>query len=248
MCENVGAIDLNTYITGTLGGTFSGQGVTGTSFNPDGLEGAIDLTYTVIPTNDCNNIPASITHTVNIVATPDAGFDLPDTLCGTLGTFNLTETITGTTGGTFNGNGVSNSILNLSGINGTVSITYTVGSGSCTDTQTSDALVINLSTPVVSGDTVFCNGDEPTALNSTPDAGATINWYSDSNLETLVFSGENFTPTADLTTSYFVTQQAGACQSASVEVAIEFKHAKTPNVDTWTEFSVPTNTTTAKCQ
>lgn len=248
LCENVGAIDLSTYITGTLGGTFSGQGVTGTSFNPDGLEGAIDLTYTVIPTNDCNNIPASITHTVNVVATPDAGFDLPDTLCGTLGTFNLAETITGTTGGTFNGNGVSNSILNLSGINGTVSITYTVGSGSCTDTQTNDALVINLSTPVVSGDTVFCNGDEPTALNSTPDAGATINWYADSNLETLVFSGENFTPTEDLTTSYFVNQQAGACQSDSVEVAIEFNSASTPSGDTLLEYCVPTNLPLAEVQ
>ncbi len=241
LCENVGAIDLSTYITGTLGGSFSGQGVSGTLFNPDGLEGPIDLTYTVIPTNDCNNIPASITHTVNVVATPDAGFNLPDTLCGTQVNFDLTETITGTLGGTFSGTGVSNSILNLSGINGSVSVTYNVGSGTCTDSQTSDVLVVNLSTPVVSGETVFCNGDSPTALNSTADVGSTINWYADSNLETLIISGENFTPTANLTTSYFVNQQSGTCLSDSVEVAIEFNSASTPSGDTLLEYCVPTN-------
>jgi gliding motility-associated-like protein len=241
LCENVGAIDLSTYITGTLGGSFSGQGVSGTLFNPNGLEGPIDLTYTVIPTNECNNIPASITHTVNVVATPDAGFDLPDTLCGTQANFDLTETITGTVGGTFSGTGVSNSILNLSGINGSVSITYTIGTGSCTDSQTNDVLVINLSTPVVSGETVFCNGDSPTALNSTADVGATINWYADSNLETLIFSGENFTPTSNLTTSYFVNQQSGACQSDSVEVEVEFNSATIPTGDTLLEYCVPSN-------
>jgi gliding motility-associated-like protein len=241
LCENVGAIDLSTYITGTLGGSFSGQGVSGTLFNPNGLEGPIDLTYTVIPTNECNNIPASITHTVNVVATPDAGFDLPDTLCGTQANFDLTETITGTVGGTFSGTGVSNSILNLSGINGSVSITYTIGTGSCTDSQTNDVLVINLSTPVVSGETVFCNGDSPTALNSTADVGATINWYADSNLETLISSGENFTPTSNLTTSYFVNQQSGACQSDSVEVEVEFNSATIPTGDTLLEYCVPSN-------
>jgi gliding motility-associated-like protein len=241
LCENVGAIDLSTYITGTLGGSFSGQGVSGTLFNPNGLEGPIDLTYTVIPTNECNNIPASITHTVNVVATPDAGFDLPDTLCGTQANFDLTETITGTVGGTFSGTGVSNSILNLSGINGSVSITYTIGTGSCTDSQTNDVLVINLSTPVVSGETVFCNGDSPTALNSTADVGATINWYADSNLETLIFSGENFTPTSNLSTSYFVNQQSGACQSDSVEVEVEFNSATIPTGDTLLEYCVPSN-------
>jgi gliding motility-associated-like protein len=241
LCENVGPIDLSSYITGTSGGTFTGPGLSGSLFNPDGLEGPVDLTYTVIPTNECNNIPASITHTVNVIATPDAGFDLPDTLCGTQVNFDLNQTITGTTGGTFSGTGVSNSILNLSGINGSVSITYAVGSGSCTDSQSRDVVVINLSTPVVSGETVFCNGDAPTALNSTADAGATINWYSDSNLEALIFSGENFTPTSNLTTSYFVNQQLGACQSDSVEIAVEFNSATIPTGDTLLEYCVPSN-------
>ncbi|MFN5372347.1 MAG: gliding motility-associated C-terminal domain-containing protein, partial [Bacteroidia bacterium] len=241
LCENAGSIDLSSYITGTSGGTFTGPGLSGSLFNPDGLEGPVDLTYTVIPTNECNNIPASITHTVNVIATPDAGFDLPDTLCGTQLSFDLNQTITGTIGGTFSGIGVSNSILNLSGINGSVSITYAVGSGSCTDSQTRDVVVINLSTPVVSGETVFCNGDAPTALNSTADAGASINWYSDSNLETLIFSGENFTPTSNLTTSYFVNQQLGACQSDSVEIAVEFNSATIPTGDTLLEYCVPSN-------
>jgi hypothetical protein len=75
-CENVGAIDLSTYITGTLGGTFSGQGVTGTFFNPYGLQGPIDITYTVNPPNDCNTIPASITHIVHISPLPEIPSDI----------------------------------------------------------------------------------------------------------------------------------------------------------------------------
>lgn len=241
LCNNADSIDLSTFVVGTLGGTFSGTGVNGVFFNPAGLDGPIDLTYTVIPTNDCNTTPASITHTVTVVAAPDASFTMPDTLCGSLVTFELTNTVSGTTGGTFSGNGVSNSTLNLSGINGPITITYSVGSGSCFDAQTQDVLVINLSTPIVSGETVFCNGDTPTALNAIADAGASMNWYSDVNLQSLVSSGEEFIPAENVTTSYYVAQQAGECRSDSVEVMVEFNSTSIPTGDTLLEYCIPTN-------
>jgi hypothetical protein len=90
ICENADSIDLSDFVVGTLGGTFSGTGVNGIYFNPAGLQDSIEITYTVIPTNDCNNVPASITQTVFVVAAPDASFILPDTLCGSLGVFELT--------------------------------------------------------------------------------------------------------------------------------------------------------------
>ncbi len=241
ICENADSIDLSDFVVGTLGGTFSGTGVNGIYFNPAGLQDSIEITYTVIPTNDCNNVPASITQTVFVVATPDASFVLPDTLCGSLGVFELSGTVSGSPGGIFSGNGVGNSILNLSGINGSTTITYSVGSGNCFDTQTQEALVVNLSTPVVSGETVFCNGDAPTAVNSVPDAGAVTNWYAESTLQNLVFSGANFIPAEDVTTSYFVVQETGNCRSDSLEVAIEFNNSSEPEGDTLLEYCVPSN-------
>jgi gliding motility-associated-like protein len=109
------------------------------------------------------------------------------------------------------------------------------------DIQTQEVLVINLSTPIVSGETVFCNGDVPNALSSIADAGASMNWYSDLNLLTLVFTGEEFVPAENVTTSYYVAQQLGTCRSDSVEVPVEFNSTSIPTGDTLLEYCVPTN-------
>jgi hypothetical protein len=71
ICENADSIDLSNYVVGTLGGTFSGNGVNGLFFNPAGLAGPVELTYTVISPNKCNNTPTSITHIVNVSPLPD---------------------------------------------------------------------------------------------------------------------------------------------------------------------------------
>ncbi len=49
LCEGTAAIDLNGLLcpTATVGGTWSGTGVTGSSFDPTGLSGEIPITYTV---------------------------------------------------------------------------------------------------------------------------------------------------------------------------------------------------------
>jgi gliding motility-associated-like protein len=47
ICAGAPSIDLNTLVTGTPGGTWSGQGVTGNIFDPTGLSGNTSITYTV---------------------------------------------------------------------------------------------------------------------------------------------------------------------------------------------------------
>jgi gliding motility-associated-like protein len=47
ICEADGSIDLNTLITGDMGGTWSGTGVSGNMFDPSGLSGNISVTYTI---------------------------------------------------------------------------------------------------------------------------------------------------------------------------------------------------------
>ncbi|MFM8488887.1 MAG: hypothetical protein ACKOCH_21340, partial [Bacteroidota bacterium] len=62
LCANAPPFNLVTIQDpGVPSGTWSGTGVTGTTFNPAGLSGPIPLTFT--PTSDCG-VPATTTITV----------------------------------------------------------------------------------------------------------------------------------------------------------------------------------------
>jgi PKD repeat protein len=47
LCDNSGNFNLAATVTGTPGGIWTGQGVTGSNFNPAGLSGPVPITYTV---------------------------------------------------------------------------------------------------------------------------------------------------------------------------------------------------------
>jgi PKD repeat protein len=72
VCESAGVVDLSTFVNGTPGGTFSGSGVSGNNFDPNGLSGPIDITYDVVDGSGCTD---SETKTINVIDTPPtAGF------------------------------------------------------------------------------------------------------------------------------------------------------------------------------
>jgi len=231
-CETSPPIDLSAFITGTLGGTFSGPGVIGNIFNPSGLNGNIDLTYTVIPTNNCLTVPSSVTHTVNVSTNVDASFSNPVNICGSTTGFDLNSLLLGTLGGTWSGTGVSGSVLNISGINGLVPITYSVGNGNCQDSETQTLNIINLSDPVITGNTIYCAGANLDSLEVIGDNGATINWYSDANLTQLVATGNAFLPVSNVNTTYFVNQTLNGCTSELTSVEMEFSFVQIPSGDT----------------
>ena len=72
ICESNGSINLNNYITGNTGGTWSGSGVSGNTFNPSGLSGAVNVTYTVGSASNCQAIQTNAI-TVTPLATAEAG-------------------------------------------------------------------------------------------------------------------------------------------------------------------------------
>ena len=231
-CQTSPPIDLSTLITGTTGGTFSGPGVNGNIFNPSGLNGNIDITYTVVPTNNCLTVPASVTHTVSVSANVNASFSNPVNICGSATGFDLNSLLTGTPGGTWSGTGVSGNILNISGINGLVPITYSVGNGNCQDSETQTLNIINLSEPIIIGNTIYCGGANVENLQVIGDNGATINWYSDANLTQLVASGNTFLPALNVNTTYFINQTLNGCISETASVQIEFSFVQIPAGDT----------------
>jgi gliding motility-associated-like protein len=235
-CESSPPLDLNTLITGTPGGTFSGPGVTGSIFNPSGLNGNIDITYTVQPTNSCQNEPSSVTHTISVSASVDASFTNPGNICGSGGTFDLNTLITGTPGGSWSGVGVTGSILNISGNVGPVNVTYIVGIGNCLDIESQILNIINLSTPIITGTTVYCSGTNVESLIAQGDSGSTINWYANAELSQLIATGNSFLPAAGINATYYVNQTLNDCVSDSVAVILEFSTIEIPQGDTLVEY------------
>jgi PKD repeat protein/subtilisin-like proprotein convertase family protein len=110
----------------------------------------------------------------------------PDTICASSPPLNLNTFVTGTTGGTWSGNGVTGNNFNPSGLSGNVSITYTVSASGCTSSETHDIYVtpavpscsfntslINLSATFINtstgGVTYFWDfGDGQTSTNFSP--------------------------------------------------------------------------------
>ncbi|MFL3664702.1 MAG: hypothetical protein ACJ04Q_11910, partial [Flavobacteriales bacterium] len=128
ICAAAGSINLNSLVTGTAGGTWSGTGVSGSTFNP--ASGTQSVTYTV-GTSPCTQ---SQTHTITVRPDVNPAWNNPSPICAAAGSINLNSLITGTAGGTWSGTGVSGSSFNPS--SGSQAITYTVGTAPCQETST----------------------------------------------------------------------------------------------------------------
>jgi predicted dienelactone hydrolase len=154
LCEQEGSVNLNDFVTGQVGGTWSGQGVSGASFNPAGLSGTtVSVTYTV--TN--NGCTSSSSQNIAIEDEVSAAWTNPGVLCGN-DLIDLNSLVTGTMGGTWSGQGVSGSTFNPQGLSGTIQITYSVGTGDCSDELTRNLSVFGISTPeiVLNGGVLTC--------------------------------------------------------------------------------------------
>ncbi len=133
VCSGSGNVNLSALVTGNTGGTWSGTGVSGSSFNPSSLTGqSIPVTYSVA-NGSCT---ASSTQSISVAASVSAAWTSPGTLCASNGTVNLTTYLTGSSGGSWSGSGVSGTTFDPSVLTGNIAVTYSVGSGSCSDVKT----------------------------------------------------------------------------------------------------------------
>jgi gliding motility-associated-like protein len=161
ICENQTSINFAPFVTGTAGGTWSGQGMSPNGiFNPSGLSGNVVITYTV-GTGAC---AASVSQDVSIIAPPNANWTSPGSICQSQ-TVSLNPLVTGTTGGTWSGQGVSGNTFNSSGLSGDIAITYTVGTVGCQSTSTQNINVVQNATATWTGLSEICNSALPINLN-----------------------------------------------------------------------------------
>jgi gliding motility-associated-like protein len=216
LCSTDASIDLNTLITGTPGGSWSGPGVSGNTFSPAGLSGNQNITYTYTPIcGTAVNASHNITVNASVAGSPSW---TSTSVCSNQGPIDLNALITGTSGGTWTGTGVTGSNFDPSA--GTQSITYSLGSGTCAQSSTQILTVINQpSTLVISGTTEYCSGETITALSTIPSSGLSVFWFSDNALSNQVNYSNSFTPPASSAT-YYVYQGTSNCHSTPTSISI----------------------------
>lgn len=234
-CNNAQPINLLPLVTGTPGGTFSGQGVTDNVFNPAGLSGNVVITYVV-------NSGACVAEQQSVVSVSQSGnptWTSPGALCDQIDPINLNTFVTGTTGGTWSGAGIAGGILFPDGLNGPINITYTVGTGNCVSSSTQViAIVGTVNGPTITGGPAFCNGSPGTpTLTASGYPGATFNWYSNSGLTNLVHTGATFNPPVGVNQLYYVVQDFAGCNELATPVNVSFIDAPpAPVVQTTVNF------------
>jgi gliding motility-associated-like protein len=206
LCANSTPIDLTALVTGTLGGSWTGTGVSGSNFNPLGLNGSYNVTYTT-GTSPCQK---NQIHTVVVQPTPDPNISIssPTSICA----YNsVLLTASSPVGGTYtwstgsNATGIS---VNSSG-NYWVSVTHANG---CTDadTQAVNIIFYPQSNPVIIPATpVICNGQAVTL--ATTNSFTNYTWSTSATTPTIVAGSAG--------TYSVITQDANGClDTASTNV------------------------------
>ncbi len=186
------------------GGTFSGNGVNGNTFDPS-LAGAglFPITYTYTDANGCTFEGLVAVITVN--APPTIAFPMPD-LC--IGEGSLMLNMAQPVGGSYSGTGVRNGFLHPDSVGvGTHQITYTYASPGCAPVSETVSYTVypEPARPLIilRNDSLICVAPHATAYQ----------WYSTSSIIPGSV-GQGYKPTVSFT--YFVRiTDANGCEATS---------------------------------
>ncbi len=214
LCQTGAAVNLDSYVTGTAGGTWSGTGVTGSTFNPAGLSGSIPVTYTVgsgncIATQTQNivvNVPvgsANFSYTANSFCQNNPIQNITLGLGASIGVFTYT-----TVGGSLSLNAATGAFDPATSTPGTYTVTNTVsGVPPCANITFSQTVTI-VAAPLADF-TYFSNIFCQTAglQNITLGAGATLGsfTYTGAGFLSLNSSTGTIDPSISLPGTYNVT-------------------------------------------
>ncbi|WP_373331364.1 T9SS type A sorting domain-containing protein [Salmonirosea aquatica] len=176
-CADASAVTLTANVPG---GTFSGPGVSGSTFTPAQAGSGGSITYS-ITVNGCSN---SSSQSVTVNPAPDASFSgLFSTYCADASPVTLTPT---TPGGTFSGPGVSGSTFTPAQAGSGGSITYSITVNGCTSSSQQSVTVNPLPDASFTGlAATYCADASPVTLTPTTPGGT----FSGPGV-----SGSTFTP------------------------------------------------------
>ncbi len=161
-CESDSPVALDTMPSG-ITGTWSGPGVSGTTFDPAGLQDTVTLTFTP-QAGQCADVAATevvIDTTTQVQLMPLGPFcesDSPVAL----------DTMPSGISGTWAGAGVTNDTFAPAGLADTVLLTFVPDAGQCADTATLAVRVDTLAMPAPAPLGSFCESDPPLPLDTMP--------------------------------------------------------------------------------
>lgn len=202
-CSADAPINLDALITGDPGGVWSGTGVTGNMFDPS--SGTQSITYTnAAPCTDFS------TQTITVTTSADASWTAPASVCEADGIVDLAALITGTTGGTWAGTGVTGSNFDPTGLSGAIAITYSVGTAPCDDSNLQNITVVSNPDPAWTPPVGLCSTSPVLDLNTLVTGTAGGVWSGTG------VTGSNFDP-ASGTQSITYTVGMGSCQQISTQ-------------------------------
>lgn len=210
LCTSSSSVNLSSLITGTTGGTWSGTGVSGTTFNPSTAgAGVHNVTYSVTVGGCTDTRIQSIT----VNAVPDATITTAGPFCTSDAATNLTAA---TGGGTWSGTGITNASSGtfdpVSAGAGTHTITYSLTSGGCTGTDTETITVNATTNATITASGPFCTSDAATNLTAATGGGT---WSGTGITNT---SLGTFNPAAAGAGSHTITYTiSGSCGSTDTE-------------------------------
>jgi gliding motility-associated-like protein len=226
MCGDATPIELNSLVTGTTGGTWSGAGVSGSTFTPAGLIGSINITYTATIGECTSHVTQALVVAAPVVA--DAGTDV--TVCGSSAVMNATS-------GQENGGWSEPSgIINIepvvspnatvsTGTFGTYALVWTVDNGVCT---ASDTVLVHFTEPITD---LWVNAGpdqdlavvDHTALLGSASSGSTLSWWVLSGSGIIANAHDSSTTITGLSMGdnlVVLTATIDQCSSASDTVTI----------------------------
>jgi gliding motility-associated-like protein len=201
-----------------LGGTYSGTGVTGTTFNPATAGAGMHLiTYSYTdPFTSCTNIA---TQTITVHALPNVVLPVFQNICITTPTFQLTGGSPG--GGIYTGQGVNGNIYDpmSAGVGSwPILYTYTNPNTGCVSSATQTINVaagINVS--VTPAQSAICPGEHSQLIAT---GGMYYNWLPSSGLTPASGSPVNAAPFVTTTYSVLGTDDVGCTGSTTATVNV----------------------------
>ncbi len=213
LCADANVITLNQGAPS--GGTYSGIGVSGGTFDPAvSGTGVFTLTYDFTDSNSCSD---TATQTVRVDTLPTVGISSISDIC--FGSDPVVLTQGSPSGGTYFGNGVTGDTLNPASAGvGTHNIGYTfVDGNTCTDTASTTVTVIAQPSVSLSSFSNLCGNSDTLALSGGLPAGGT---YTGTGV-----SGGTFDPLASgvgaHTITYSFTAGTGCSDSASQSITVD---------------------------
>jgi subtilisin-like proprotein convertase family protein len=195
ICAGGSSYNLTSLVDPTFpGGTWTGSGVSGTLFNPTGLSGGVNLTFT--PSNACAT-PASTTIQISPTGTPNLG---TRTLCSNAGPIDLTTLQDPNfISGVWSGQGVGGTIFNPAGLSGTINLTFNP-TDPCANNATTTIQVSASATPNLQTANL-CSNAAPLNLITLTDPAFSSGTWSGQGVSNGVFNPAGLSGTVPLTFS-----------------------------------------------